>query len=211
MRTSVVQKWRDVVEPVQGRIMARGKFACSCLLLATVGLFGSSTIAVAQDGLRFASGSGMVVMSLTVPPGPVDRHPAISLLYRRVYSATTDTVPVNHGYFLDPYDPILAQGRKLGRLAALTLAAGNYEFYGYRIPVVPAVAGYPYENRTKTTPIRFSVLPGQITYAGNLVLAGELSDDEAWHVADQRERDIPIFLAKHPGTKRGEIHYQLMK
>jgi hypothetical protein len=164
-----------------------------------------------RSPFRLSAGEGTVVMSATLPAQSSERHSDISLLYRRVYSSNVDTVPVNHGYLFDRYDAIVEDGMRTGRLVVLTLAAGRYEFYGYRRPPAMSVQRYPNADYLVGSPIRFVVMPGRISYAGNLELRFDLSAEAEWFAKDERDRDMSIFFARHPELNIEQIHFQQLK
>jgi hypothetical protein len=106
-----------------------------------------------------------------------------------------------------------------GRLVAIELDAGEYEFFAWEdhfgasptqssATVVPS----PLAMRSKLskTPfsVRFRMRPGAVTYLGNVHLA-VTSDTYTVRVFDRSERDLPLFHERYGRVRAEEVQKSL--
>jgi hypothetical protein len=202
----------------------RKQITCWIGFVAAGVLFSLPTMSQADENqpqIGSSPDNGLVVLSVTVASKLPKGLPEVHLLYRRVYSAATEILPVNYGDSFRPFlYPISVNGERLGNLAVLDLPEGNYEFYARRSAAWsagPVISGtYPLAHWTDSSssehfPIRFNVAANRVTYAGNLILTVDDDGRSVVLIENKHERDIPMYLAKNPAVKPEQIRYTMMQ
>lgn len=92
---------------------------------------------------------------------------------------------------------ILEDGKAIGRLVALRLPAGEYEFYTWRIVEQNAYGEMEYGPR-QTFSYRFSVQRGKAAYLGRLRLQVNEGTPYNLSIEDRSDGDITAFRNKYP-------------
>jgi hypothetical protein len=110
---------------------------------------------------------------------------------------------------VEPLD-IQDAGKTTGRLAALRLPAGEYEFHAWQLKV-PGANGETEYAPPRDFGYRFSVRPGEATYIGRLNL--HLSDRNAQRITieDRRNDDLAQLRKKYPGLGSSRISFTVGK
>lgn len=96
----------------------------------------------------------------------------------------------------EPAD-ILENGKAIGRVAALRLPAGEYEFHTWKIVEQNAYGEMEYGPR-QTLSYQFSVQPGKATYLGRLHL--QIDEGRLYNLSieDRSDVDLTAFRNKYP-------------
>jgi hypothetical protein len=146
------------------------------------------------------SPNGAVIVSLTFEGGL--QFQAFTLEYRLVGGGESQSM---HSAAILASPDIDADGRR-GWLFPRELPAGEYEFFKWRGMVGNMSYWSPREFSN-----RFTVSPGRATYIGSLnVFTSAASKRYEVQVRDERERDMPAFLARYPRVKRDQVEYAIM-
>ena len=93
-------------------------------------------------------------------------------------------------------------GHPVGTVYALNLKSGDYMFVGLTV--------YP-SSGLVTPPRCFHVLSGTVSYIGNIHYIPLGAGKYQVEVKDMRDRDLPVFLKKHPNVKAEEVESAIMK
>ncbi len=92
---------------------------------------------------------------------------------------------------------ILENGKAIGRLVALRLPAGEYEFYTWKIVEQNAYGEMEYGPR-QTFSYRFSVQSGKAAYLGRLRLQLDEGTPYNLSIEDMSDVDLTAFRNKYP-------------
>lgn len=178
--------------------------------MALSGCVGPQGVSNAERSFATAKRStGMLVASLTVSghtPGSMWLQ-----LFRSGDSAPTHSIPINIDSFgLDWGPGSDASGRRiLGRLAAVELPPGQYEF-GRWVMTVANRAAYTSNSRIGS---RFAVKAGEVVYVGNIHIDVQSSASASLpfrvEVNDERKRDLPLLAKKYPELKPEAVRVEI--
>lgn len=95
-----------------------------------------------------------------------------------------------------------------GRVAALRLPPGEYEFYAWKVTEPGAYGATEFAPKPPFS-YRFAVRPGQATYIGQLNLhLGERGTQEVT-VEDRNERDLVLMRTKIPSLKTTAVRLEI--
>lgn len=121
----------------------------------------------------------------------------------------TQQVVVKGANAVEPLD-IRDAGKTAGRLTALRLAPGEYEFHAWQLRESGAKGETEYAP-PRDFSYRFSVRPGEASYIGRLNL--HLSDRNAQRVTieDRRNDDLAQLRKKYPGLGNSRISFTVGK
>ncbi len=109
---------------------------------------------------------------------------------------TVWNVLIKEPNFNEPLDVIDA-GRAQGRLAAVSLPAGGYEFYTWSVREPNPFGGIEHSPQEAFN-YRFTVKPGRATYIGQLNLHLSERGGHKITVEDKRARDMALLMKKAP-------------
>jgi hypothetical protein len=116
-------------------------------------------------------------------------------LWKAVVSGPGSSEPLN----------VLENGKAMGRLVALHLPPGNYEFHAWKLIERNPPYGEIEYGPKQPLSYRFSVKRGEAVYLGRLSL--QLGERNTQKVAaeDRHESDLAIIKDKYPSLGRGAI------
>lgn len=120
----------------------------------------------------------------------------------------------------DGYWTVVADHLDKGQLVALQVPAGEYEFFNFQATSV-VLGGTKTSTPTKTFSYRFTVVPGETTYLGELhfkfndhtnVFSGKPGADMPLKISvrDTHVRDYPEAMKKIPGLTAEQIVVRLL-
>jgi hypothetical protein len=95
-------------------------------------------------------------------------------------------------------------GKTTGRLAALRLAPGDYEFHSWQVRE-PSPYGETEYKPAREFVYRFSIKPGEATYIGRLNLHLGSKNTERVTVNDQQVEDMSLLGQKYPALRAAKI------
>ncbi len=187
-----------------GALLAAGLLLAGCTLAPVAGNY----------SLEGKGDTGVVFLSLT-RTGTIE--PSIWLKLRGVgnsysgFVAVDDQVVARDWTKLTYGSAINDFGRAtkdtpVGYLAAFALPAGDYEFYAwYGASPIWMQHGDDYDITSKPFSVKFTVRPGQVTYAGNLqielpdrIIADHRKGEFQISVSDKLARDQEVLRQKYP-------------
>jgi hypothetical protein len=148
--------------------MTRLSRVFACCFIAATALFGSPRTASAMEidldeALTMGAGEGVVVFSFTY--SSIVDGSTITQGWRKVGETEGGSVSIRiRGLFANEELSKTGLGRK-GKLAALRLPGGLYEFYQSS-----SMGRDSWSTGSMVLPRKFRVTPGQVTYVGNLDL-----------------------------------------
>ena len=93
-------------------------------------------------------------------------------------------------------------GQPVGTVYALNLKPGDYMFDGLTV--------YPASGLIRP-PRVFHVLPGTVTYIGNIHYVPLGENKYQIEVNDIRVCDLPVFLKKYPNMKAEQVEFAIMQ
>ncbi|MBI4985417.1 MAG: hypothetical protein HZC24_08765 [Rhodocyclales bacterium] len=107
----------------------------------------------------------------------------------------------------EPLD-ILDAGKATGRLAALRLPPGDYEFHAWKVSE-PKAYGEKDSGPPRDFSYRFSVKAGVATYIGRLTLHLSERITQRIAVEDRRADDLALLHKKYPAIASGQIVFDV--
>lgn len=131
------------------------------------------------------------------------RQHARSLLGGSNQRQTEHRAIVKESNSAEPLD-IRDAGRATGRLAALRLPPGDYEFHAWKASE-PGAFGEMEYGPPRGFSYRFSIKPGVATYIGRLSLNLSERNTQRITVEDRRNDDLAILREKYPAIDIGQI------
>ena len=93
----------------------------------------------------------------------------------------------------------------VGRLVYLDLTGGEYEIFGWNTGI-----DFPEYDKPLYSFIRFSVLPGRVTYIGSIFF--DVREDLGaykFEVIDKSDRDVGLLLTRLPNIEREQVTVKL--
>lgn len=199
-----------------------------------VGLTACTTVSdLPRDYAVGANGDGLAIVSLTLSGKTLDRVSSFEFRVREIAPEDGDPVSMRQ-YFdsarqherwvaegeslrrgadrgvivkgansAEPLD-IAEAGTATGRLAALRLPPGAYEFYAWKVREPNPYGGTEY-SPTHPFSYRFSVKSGQVVYLGQLNLQLSERNTQTITVEDKKSRDLAVLTAKVPSIRAGQV------
>lgn len=198
-------------------------------LLATAGLLlaGCTMAPLASDySLEGKGNTGVVFLSLT-RTGSIEHsiwlklrgvgHDYSSYVALDDYGVTWDWAKLTFSGAINDFGKATKQD-PVGHLAVFALPAGDYEFYSwYGGSPIWLKHGDDYDVRSRPFSVKFTVRPGQVTYAGNLqiempdrIFADYYKQEYEISVADKLERDQAVLRQKYPRLAGQSVSTSLM-
>ena len=95
-------------------------------------------------------------------------------------------------------------GKTTGRLAALRLSPGDYEFHSWQVRE-PSPYGETEYKPAREFVYRFSIKPGEATYIGRLNLHLSSRNTERITVNDRQVEDMSLLGQKYPALRAAKI------
>ncbi len=139
----------------------------------------------------------------------VSQHYASARQHARSVQDEGKDRPVTHSVVvkgpnnIDALD-IQEAGKTKGRLAALRLAPGDYEFHSWQVRE-PSTYGETEYKPAREFVYRFSIKPGEATYIGRLNLHLSSRNTERITVNDRQVEDMSLLGQKYPALRAAKI------
>lgn len=105
---------------------------------------------------------------------------------------------------------VIETGKAIGRLAALRLPPGDYEFHAWTAREPNPYGGTEYSPRQAFS-YRFSIRPGVASYVGRLNLHLTERETQRLAIADRRDEDLALFRKKYPAVDISRIAFEVGK
>jgi hypothetical protein len=115
----------------------------------------------------------------------------------------THSVVVKGPNNIDALD-IQDAGKTTGRLAALRLSPGDYEFHSWQVRE-PSPYGETEYKPAREFVYRFSIKPGEATYIGRLNLHLGSGNTERVTVNDRQAEDMSLLGQKYPALRAAKV------
>lgn len=203
-----------------------------------LGLTACTTVSdLSPDYALGANGDGLAIVSLTLSGKALDSVSSFEFRVREVAPEDGNPVIARpyfdsarqHGRWMGGRDRVLRDadrgvivkgvnssepldiadaGTPTGRLAALRLPAGDYEFYAWKLREPNPYGGTEY-SPSHPFSYRFSVRPGQAIYIGQLNLHLSERNTQMITVEDNRGRDLAVLMEKIPSIRAGQISFSV--
>ena len=139
----------------------------------------------------------------------VSQHYASARQHARSVQDEGKDRPVTHSVVvkgpnnIDALD-IQDAGKATGRLAALRLSPGDYEFHSWQVRE-PSTYGETEYRPAREFVYRFSIKPGEATYIGRLNLHLSSRNTERITVNDRQVEDMSLLGQKYPALRAAKI------
>lgn len=139
----------------------------------------------------------------------VSQHYASARQHARLVQDEGKERPVTHSVVvkgpnnIDVLD-IQDAGKPTGRLAALRLSPGDYEFHSWQVRE-PSPYGETEYKPAREFVYRFSIKPGEMTYIGRLNLHLGSGNTERITVNDWQMEDMSLLGQKYPALRAAKI------
>ncbi|MBK9348961.1 MAG: hypothetical protein IPN05_01640 [Sulfuritalea sp.] len=95
-------------------------------------------------------------------------------------------------------------GKAIGRLAALRLSPGDYEFHTWQVRE-PSPYGETEYRPAREFIYRFSIKPGEATYVGRLNLHLGKGNTERVAIEDRQAEDLSLLGRKYPALRAAKV------
>ncbi len=95
-------------------------------------------------------------------------------------------------------------GKATGRLAALRLSPGDYEFHAWQVRE-PSPYGEVEYTPSREFSYRFSIKPGEATYIGRLNLHLGASNTQRVAIEDRQAEDLSLLGRKYPALRAAKV------
>lgn len=115
----------------------------------------------------------------------------------------THSVVVKGPNNIDALD-IQEAGKTTGRLAALRLTPGDYEFHSWQVRE-PSPYGEAEYKPAREFVYRFSIKPGEATYIGRLNLHLGQANNQRVAIEDRQAEDMNLLGQKYPALRAARI------
>ncbi len=213
---------------------------CTTFVFAALTLAGcagtpESRLRAATDG---SDGEGLAIVSMTLSGMPLSRvngfeyrirhfaaagsdavmtTPLVSSSAQRVRQASTSresgasywSAAVTGPGVPDAGDLVEA-GQLVGRVLALSLPAGDYEIYRWRV-LENGAAGEVEHSPAQTFSYRFSVTAGRAVYLGRVHLALSAARKQALNIEDRRDADLATLRQNYPVLASTPVAIDLLR
>jgi hypothetical protein len=95
-------------------------------------------------------------------------------------------------------------GKTTGRLAALRLSPGDYEFHSWQVRE-PSPYGETEYKPAREFVYRFSIKPGEATYIGRLNLHLGQANNQRVAIEDRQAEDMNLLGQKYPALRAARV------
>lgn len=129
-------------------------------------------------------------------------YPVVKWMYRNLDSGK-GVKGLNENFIstTEKFNDLIYNGIRI--IYPFKLKPGRYEFFRWTTPEFG-----PYTQSTNDFSIEFEVLPGAVTYIGNIILYARDSRYSI-KIRNESEPDIRDFLAEYPRIKREDVKTRL--
>lgn len=213
---------------------------CSVIVFAVLAIAGcagtpESRLRAAADG---SDGGGLAIVSMTLSGTSLSQVNGFEYRIRRVATAGRDEVTtVLHastsaqrvrqastpresgasswsaavtGPGVPDSADLVEAGNLVGRVLALSLPAGDYEIYDWRI-LENGVGGETEHGPVRSFSYRFSIVPGRAVYLGRVHLSLSAAHKQTIGVGDRREADLAVLRQRFPALNSTPIAVDLLR
>lgn len=213
---------------------------CSVIVFAALAIAGcagtpESRLRAAADG---SDGGGLAIVSMTLSGTSLSQVNGFEYRIRRVATAGRDEVTtVLHastsaqrvrqastpresgasswsaavtGPGVPDSADLVEAGNLVGRVLALSLPAGDYEIYDWRI-LENGVGGETEHGPVRSFSYRFSIVLGRAVYLGRVHLSLSAAHKQTIGVVDNREADLAALRQRFPALASTPVTIDLLR
>lgn len=193
------------------------------VLLVMLSLFSACATkpTLVEEGARLLSNDqrGIAIVSVSLNDDFLEKFSQFGLIIQPVNSKTNELmeISVKQAMGRGPVPDVVVEGKAVGRVLVAPLPAGEYRLMGWRAfgyvtptrkmqvsPNGSSIPGY----QTFATERRFTVLPSQFSYIGNLNIHIENRRQKGVVLVDQSTRDLGL-AQKRWGVNPADVHMVL--
>ncbi len=214
--------------------------ACLVFAMAALALVGCATtpesrLRAAADG---SDGGGLAIVGMTLSGKPLNEVNSFEYSIRRITATRDDEMTIEQrvpspvqrvrqtgasrdsdaAYWslavVGPGTPdaadLVEDDALVGRVLALSLPAGDYEIFDWRI-IENGTAGEHEHGPAQSFSYRFSVVPGRTVYLGRLHLALSTTRKQAIDIENRRDADLAALWQRYPALASTPVVVDLLQ